>query len=152
MHPQLNELTEAIARFLNDEEMFLEAHCPKHELSVRFRHEDVLARPKRSLGETTRSVPTLVAPAPKEEKLLERAERMGFTKSTRYTRNPFTGDKVEVPQITATFLDGEAGADWCLAAFQDIRGIGDAWLWITDLPYEDWLDPLPMPDLWPPSG
>ena len=151
-HPQVHDLQTALARVVADPESWLEVHCPDRKLSVRVSHLSVLARPRRSLAAVIRTIPRLVAPAPSDPTALARAERLGFTRSARQALNPKTGAAIPIPQIEAQFVNAEDGADWCLAALQDVHGIGDAWLWMTDLDFDDWPDPLPRPQVWPPAA
>lgn len=95
-------------------------------------------------------VPRLVASEPKDPKALRRAENMGFSRTARKTYH-FMRGKMSIPLIEARFLSVDDGAVWCLAALQDVHGIGQSWLWITDLGFDDWPDPLPKPEPWPPA-
>jgi hypothetical protein len=152
MHPQTDQLREAIARFLANPEATLEVFCPDKRLSVVFSHRALLARPRRSLSPTFRRVAYLVTPMPDDAKSVARAERLGFERTMRTAYNPKTNEALPVPQIGAQFVDADDGADWCLAALQDLHGINVAWLWISGLPYSSWPQPLPKPDIWPPES
>lgn len=151
MHPQLDELRDTIGRFLTNPEASLEVHCPDRRLSVHFTHVAVLARPRRSLSPQLRMVPRLVVSEPADDKALRRAENMGFSRTARETYHPKHG-KMSIPLIEARFVNADEGADWFLAALQDVHGIGQSWLWITDLDFDNWPDPLPKPEAWPPAG
>lgn len=150
MHPQFAELQTAILHFLGDQNASLEIHCPDHDLSLRLSYTSVPSRPRRSMLTPFRMVPRVVAPAPVDAKRLARAENIGFTRTSREAYNPKTRAPVLIPLIEARFVEADEGADWCLAALQDVHGIGDAWLWITDLDYSAWPTPLPKPQSWPP--
>lgn len=150
MHPQLDDLRIAIHRFLENTTSSLEVYCPDCRLSVQFYFSHVLSRPKRALFGQTRAVPCLRAPAASNEKAMRIAQAMGFLHGSRVTCSPH-GQKVNIPIIEAQFCSADEGADWCLAALQDIHGTGEAWLWITDQAYSEWPDPLPQPSVWPPT-
>lgn len=152
MHSQAHELRDHIARFLTDPEAWLTVHCPDPMVEIKLMHVAVLARPRRSLSPELRMVPRMTFGAPADERAATRAERMGFTPTARETVNPKTLGKVSIPLFEARFVNADEGLDWCLAALQDVYKIGDAWLWITDLHFENWPRPLPRPTQWPPAA
>lgn len=152
MHPQLQELRTAIGSFLQNPDGALEVHCPDHRISLTLSHLPVLARPRRSMGTPFRKVPRVVAPAPADPKRLVRAENIGFVRTSREAYNPKTRAPILIPLLEARFVEADEGADWCFAALQDVHGIGDSWLWITNLDFSEWPIPLPQPQTWPPGS
>lgn len=150
-HPQASELTEALENFLRQPDLGLEVHCPEKKISVDFRAEHVLARPKRSLGAISRQRFFVSGPAPEKMIPQRRAEAVGFEPVERVIRNPFGGKDSIAKSLRAEFLSADEGADWCLAMLQQVHESGYAWLWITTEQYDDWPHPLPIPSTWPPD-
>jgi hypothetical protein len=60
-----------------------------------------------------------------------------------------------LPDLTVCPVrDAEQAADVCLLVIQQVFTSGEErWLWITDVvAREDWPNPLPTPNVWPPVG
>ena len=91
MHPQFDELTAWVARFVGEPDFTFEVLEPEREVSVEFSHVATLARPRRGLIPQIRKVPGLMAPAPLDPTLRRRAEGMGFSMSAPEAQQPKYG-------------------------------------------------------------
>lgn len=140
MHPQAAELRALLAALLDGAHESIIVHHPDRLIYV-----DVLG-PDNAGGDAEMTIDV-----PRDFKDKKPAKRAGFKLTSRTIYHPFTRESAKVPYLRAAFGDPDAGVRLCFAALQDVFGIGQDWLWITSEPYDEWPQPLPRPEPWPPA-
>jgi hypothetical protein len=79
------------------------------------------------------------------------AKEMGFEVIPREVYQPGTTKPVTAYAAFKEVESPASAARDCISWFEQTKSLGDAWLWITDLEYDDWPTPLPKPAIWPPA-
>lgn len=80
------------------------------------------------------------------------AKAIGYRVSWRVVRDMLGRPIQRVYHGERIVASPEEAADVCLRTLESVRKVPpNYWLWITDLEYDDWPDPLPRPQTWPPQ-
>jgi hypothetical protein len=146
--PQQQELEMAVANFLKDSSGTLEVYLPEQSDPTAPVFDVGNGETVTFRRHPTPSIWVSRWETPDRESL---ARSLGFEIKKRTAHHPFKG-ALELSYAEKRFHDAEQGAEACLEWLQHAAKLGQSWLWITNLSYDEWPDPLPKPTRWPPNG